>query len=158
MPQAANQSARASRSAVQAPNFRTCGGRLGGWSAGGGGRASGGTAAQCCAAWTSIPAACGFCTRNGSADWGRRRKVFVRRGVIAASRKEKGERRRPQAREGVECEQSPKRGHRPNGSGEPSGRAANGVSATSRGHAKQRARSAPTYGRPPRPAAGGVVF
>ena len=43
------------------------------------------------------------------------RKVFVRRGVMAASRKGKAWRRRPRAREGVEYEQSPKRGHVPGG-------------------------------------------
>src|SRR5262245_13471373 len=70
-----------------------------------------------------MPAACGFCTRSGSAAI-----FFSLRTTMSASLGS-----RPQARECVGKEQSPKRGH--------AGRAAKVVSAGSRDHANRRAQS-----------------
>src|SRR5262245_37284964 len=87
--QVVSQSAKAMRSAVQAPKERAFGGRLRGWSGGGAGASAAGTATQWTVAWTSMPAACGFITRRRAAGLGRR-TLFGSRGVIAASLRETG--------------------------------------------------------------------
>src|SRR5216683_3212473 len=109
--QAVNQLAKAMRSAVQAPNERTCAGRLGGWSGGGAGASWDGTATQWTLAWMSMPAACGCVTRSRSRAVGGRR-FFGMRAVMAASRGEKERRhKRPRAREAMQRKQFLKRGH-----------------------------------------------
>src|SRR6516162_10205879 len=122
-PHCANQSAKAMRSAVQAPKERTCAGRLAGWLAAGGGASAGDTATQWMAAWTSMPAACGRVTRSAAEDgW---RTFFCLRGVMAAPDKERDHgTKRPRAREGFDKRHFPKRGH--------AERATNDVVATSR--------------------------